>query len=400
MSQLAALNEQIAAKNQQLAAIFEKGIDKLSADEVKDIQQRNAELTDLGKQRDQLISLDEIAQQTKAREEQELKRQRLGPGSTSDQQPEVKTRNVRQMLTESKSYERFRAGQVKSFQLELSDHEFKTLVTLGDMTPQAQRLPGMVESVQLPLMVSDLMLQGNTDNNSIEYWEETTFTNNAAEVAEGGTKPESGLDWTLRTDSVRKIATWIPVTDEALSDVAGLESIIRQRLPFMVAQRRESQLINGNGVAPNISGILNRTGLQTQAKGTDPTPDAIYKAMTKIRVTGGAEPTAVLMHPNDWMDIRLLRTADGVYIWGNPSEAGPERIWGLNVRATTAMTENTGLVGAFRPHAQFFRRSGITITASTEHSTYFVENKVAILAEERVALAVYRPAAFCTVTGI
>jgi hypothetical protein len=29
-----------------------------------------------------------------------------------------------------------------------------------------------------------------------------------------------------------------------------------------------------------------------------------------------------------------------------------------------------------------------------------VENKVAILAEERLLLAVYRPAAFATVTGI
>jgi HK97 family phage major capsid protein len=72
----------------------------------------------------------------------------------------------------------------------------------------------------------------------------------------------------------------------------------------------------------------------------------------------------------------------------------------MEVRETTAQTDNTAIVGAFGTAAQVFRRSGITVTVSTEHSTYFVENKVAILAEERLALAVYRPNAFATVTGI
>jgi HK97 family phage major capsid protein len=108
----------------------------------------------------------------------------------------------------------------------------------------------------------------------------------------------------------------------------------------------------------------------------------------------------VVIHPNDWQDIRLLRTADGIYIWGNPSETGVDRIWGLPVRKTTGITENTALVGAFRPFAEVRRRAGITVTISTEHSTFFVENKVMIQVEERLGLAVYRESAFCTVTGI
>jgi HK97 family phage major capsid protein len=115
---------------------------------------------------------------------------------------------------------------------------------------------------------------------------------------------------------------------------------------------------------------------------------------------GFAEPTGVIFHPNDWTAIKLLRTTDGIYIWGSPAEEAADRIWGLAVRQTTGMTENTALVGAFRPHAEVLRRTGITVTLSTEHGTYFIENKVAILAEERLALAVYRPSAFCTVTGI
>ena len=120
----------------------------------------------------------------------------------------------------------------------------------------------------------------------------------------------------------------------------------------------------------------------------------------KVRVTGRAFPNIVVLHPNDWQDIRLLRTADGIYIWGNPSEAGPERIWGLTVIQTDAETENTGLVGDFQNHIQLFERMGIEVKISDSHSTYFTEGKLAVKASFRVALPVYRPAAFCTVTGI
>jgi HK97 family phage major capsid protein len=251
--------------------------------------------------------------------------------------------------------------------------------------------------------VADLMLQGQIDRGTVEYYEETTVTNNAATVAEGGTKPESALAWTLRTETARKIAHFVPATKESLDDVSFLESAIRGRLAYGVRRIEETQILSGDGNAPNLRGILNRSGIQTQAKGADPTPDAIYKAMQKVRGSAGfgfAEPTALVIHPNDWTDIKLLRTADGIYLWGNPSDEGPDRIWSLMVRQTTGITEGTGLVGAFRPHAEVLRREGITITLSTEHSTYFVENKVAILAESRLALAVYRPSAFATVTGI
>lgn len=276
----------------------------------------------------------------------------------------------------------------------------KTLLASTDWDIVPDRQPQVVQYVDLPVTVSDLMLPGRTTSNAITFMEETTYTNAAAEVAEGAAKPEAALDFTLRTDNVRKIATWIPVTDEMLDDVPQIESYIRARLAYMVMQRRESQLLVGDGTAPNISGILDRSGIQTQAKGTDPTPDAFFKAMTKVRVVGGAEPTAGVIHPNDWQDIRLLRTADGVYIWGSPADTAPERMWGLTMRVTTGITENTGLVGAFRPFSQVFRRSGITVELTRDYDTYRTSNKALLIAEERLALAVYRPSAFCQVTGI
>jgi HK97 family phage major capsid protein len=416
MKTIPELRTELAAKRQQLAKIFEeagpnldmalvKTIEGDSLAKATEIKRRNQEIGDLAKEleeRQGIADIQSANQQQLEEDRRPANGSRLpAPHNGGGMEP---IKSLRSLLADSKEYGAFRAGAVKTAMIHIPevtvDREFKTLMTLTTINNLATRLPGIQESAQEQITVSDLLLQGTTDNNAISYMVETPFTNAATEVAEGGTKPESALAFTERTDSVRKIATWIPATDELLADVSGIESYIRGRLAFMIERRREQQILTGDGIAPNIQGIMNRTGVQTQAKGADPTPDAVYKAMVLIMVNGMADPTAVVFHPLDWQDVRLLRTADGIYIWGSPADIGPDRIWGLPVRKTTAMTQNTALVGAFTPHAQLFRRSGIDITISTEHSTYFVENKVAILAEERVALAVYRPAAFCTVTGI
>jgi HK97 family phage major capsid protein len=413
---LAEAREQLDEKRKELHKIFEEAGPNLDLSKVtvingdneykaSEVKRRNQELSELGQTVDRLALLEQIGEQN--RQQITLLNNPTSsmsfPGSGNGTASSRKSQgDLKRSLLESKGYRDFRDNLRREVTLELPAPDFKTLITLSTVNAQADRRE-LVNMALEERTVADLMLQGGTDNNTIEYYEETTVTNAAATVAEGGTKPEAALAWTLRTESVRKIAVWLPATKESLDDVSWLESQIRGRLAFMVQRQEEAQILAGDGNAPNLRGILNRSGIQTQAKGADPVPDAIYRAMQKIRGAGGsgfAEPSAVVMHPNDWTDVKLLRTADGIYIWGNPSDEGPDRIWGLPVRQTTAMTENTALVGAFRPYAEVLRREGINITLSTEHGTYFVENKVAILAESRLALAVYRPAAFATVTGI
>ncbi len=311
-------------------------------------------------------------------------------------------KSLGQIVTEHPLFAKWMKGSMDGrIVLDMGLAELKTLFqTSAGWSPESTRTGVVVDKTTRPLQVLDIMPTGNTGMTSVVYMEETTRTHNAAELDEGATMAEDVFALTERTSSVRQIGSQIPVTDIQLEDVPAVESYLNGRLNFGVQQRLDQQVISGDGISPNIDGILNVSGIQTQARGADPVPDAIFKAMKKLRVTGRVVPTHALIHPNDWQQIRLLRTSDGIYIWGSPAESGIDRIWGLPVIQAEALTENTGLIGSFQsPWITLFERRGIVIERGFI-GDQFKQNKQTIRASGRWALVVYRPAAFCTVTSI
>lgn len=405
MSKLVEKRNELEAKQKQLAAIFEEAGPEIDLNKVKsvpgdvqaklaEIQRMNKELSALGAEVEQLAEMERIAKSVKG----------FGgfkqPSGDSEQDEKNSRREEVKDLGSLFIKSEFYKSRKKNAP-ELFDVELKTLMsTTAGFAPQSIRSGLIVPAATRPVQVLDLIPFGNVDQASLVYMEETTFTNNAAETAEAGTYPEAAIAFTERTSPVRKVAVFLPVTDEQLEDVAFIESWINQRLTFMLRQRLDSQVLVGNGTAPNLTGILNVSGIQTQAKGADPSPDAIYKAMTNVRVTGRAIPNAVIVHPTNWQAIRTLRDANGNYVWGHPAEQGVDRIWGLPVAQSDAITLGTALVGDFVNFSGLFEKRGIEVQVSNSHSTYFVEGKQAIRADMRVAFATTRPAAFCTVTGL
>ena len=394
------------AKRKELGTIFEEAGQDVDLTKVKSvkgtthdiaakIRELNDEATDLGKEVDSLMQVAKAAERARTSVDKDISGGERGQDTGAE--PTQGVKSFGQMFVESDAY-RMKQGPVGPEAT--LDIDLKTLMTTtAGFAPEVTRSGRLVDFATRPLQVAELVPTTQTSQSAVQYMEETTFTNAAAETAEGGTYPEAALAFTEQTSLVRKISVYLPVTDEQLEDEPRMRGIIDNRLPFMVRQRLDSQILVGNGTAPNLRGILNVVGIQTQAKGADPTPDAVYKAMVKVQVTGQAQPNLAVFHPNDWQDIRLLRTTDGIYIWGNPSDAGPERIWGLQVSMAQALTEGTALVGDTN-YLELAVRRGVDTQVSNSHSTYFIEGKQAIRADMRVALVVYRPTAFCQVTGV
>jgi len=350
------------------------------------IKSLNDEMTDLGVKVEQLKAVQAAAGLV----------DNHTPGAANDDAPATKgaEKSFGEQFLKSAAVRQ--KGQVAHLDVDL-----KTLFARSaGWTPESTRSGLVVMSAQRPVQVTDVIPSVPTSQAAYKYMEETTFTNNAAEAAEGATYGEAALALTERSVTVEKVAVFIPVTDEQLEDEDGAASYLDMRLPFMVQQRLDGQLLTGNGTTPNVRGVNNVAGIQTQAKGADPTPDAVYKAMTLVRVTGRANPSAVIANPTDWQDVKLLKTVDGIYIWGSPTDMGPDRIWGVQVVLSDAQTLNTMVVGDFANYSLLAIRRGIDVKVSDSHSTYFIEGKQAIRATMRAAAVWTRGAAFCTVTGI
>lgn len=269
--------------------------------------------------------------------------------------------------------------------------------------------PGIVPLPFWPTRVADLFAQGSTTSNTVRFIKENTETNAAAGTAEAGSKPESAITFTNVDATVGKIATFLPVSDEMLEDVDQMQSFLDNRLAGFVRRTEDSDLLNGAG-APTVTGILQVSGIQTGSAlslDTDSVIDAIFQAMTAVRVTGLYEPDGIVVHPTDWAAIRLMKDTAKQYYGGGPFTGAygggggiaGDSLWGLPVVTTTSIAVGTILIGAFKTAAQIFRRRGLTVEMTNSHGTFFKENMTAIRAEQREALAVYRPSAFYSLTG-
>lgn len=431
------VDDALQTRQKELAKVFEEakgddgGLDfnrvKCLGEQVKGsiavaekVKQFDQELNALGEAADTLRAAEkagrDLAENSKARRGFPLPGGGLaGKGNYANETQRFKS--LGEMVSEAKGYQDWTGkGAGGGITLNFDDAmpsdflgagaSFQTIGTKALMSiaagyaPEALRLPGFVEAVTRPVQLLDIIPMGSTMKDSVPYMEETTRTHAAAETAEGAAFAESAFAFTERTSPVRKITDSVPVTDEQLEDEPFIMGYINGRLVFGIRQRFDRQALIGDGLGTNLRGLKNTVGIQTQAKGADPVPDAFFKAMTKIRVTGRSIPTHHVMHPNDWQNVRLLRTADGVYIWGNPSEAGPERLWGLGVVQNDADAAGTGYVGSFTPDCvSGFERKGVDIQVGFA-GTQFLEGKRTIRGDMRAALIWFRPAAFATVTGL
>jgi HK97 family phage major capsid protein len=399
-------------KRNELAAIFreagpEMDMDKVkslsgdSAAKVAEIRNRNEEINDLKDKVDGYKGLAAAAANVKDVEDASEKgadeHDEKGRG-TKDRQPD----DLGQAFIKSRAFKGFQIGQGQGPVAHL-DVDLKTLMTTtaNGWPPESVRsgVVTMFPTRPAPDVV-DFIPQIPTKQAAYKYMEETTFTNSAAETAEAGTFPESALTLTERSQTVRKIPTFIPVTDEQLEDEEGAEAYVRARLVLMLRQRIDLQVLGGDGNAPNILGTESVSGIQTQALGTDPIPDAVFKLFRKIRDDGYAEPSVLFIRASKWEGVRLMRTADGIYIWGSPAEAGPERMWGVPVKQTNAVTSTKAIAGDYPTHSLLAVRRGVDIQISNSHGTYFIEGKQAIRADVRVAMVHLRPKAFGAVTGL
>lgn len=272
------------------------------------------------------------------------------------------------------------------------------------------------------LTIMDLIAPGTTGANAIIYPRENSFGTidgvaptagtmpRAKSVGERGLKPMWEPDLTTETATVKKVAITTKVPDEFMADFPAAQSYIDERMPFMVDTETEFQILYGDGLGNNLKGITSTAGVQTRAITTtdDSTKAAsLRQGLTDIQVNSFFEPDGYAFHPYDWETASLLKDTTGRFLKGGPFYIPYTNgvfmelntFWGKPVVVSTAVTYGKPLAGAWKLGAQYFIREGMRLEMTNANEDDFRRNLIALRAEHRLALAVYRPVAFIEFTG-
>lgn len=394
--------------------------------ELRAVNDRTPEQTaELRAATDELVSVDALFAAAQRLEADAIQRAAFEHAvANGDDRPESRgpnaatgrNRGYRSAGTEVTEHAEYRAwadgghgGRMPEIELDRSlASEFRTLLdsTTDGGSPGLLLDPGVPIAPtprQMRFFLRDVIPVTQTGLASVPYIRElnpATTEAGATAVSEGTEKPEVVMTWEQDDAPVRKIAAWIPATMEILQDAPTLRGYINTRLAYMLRVREEAQMINGVGTAPHLKGILQFSGVQTAgATNADPFVDWA-SAIGKVENVDG-DVNGIACNPTDWWTTVALRRSTffdgGAANAGAPFGAGADTAWGRPVIRTRALSTLTSIVGDWTG-AQIFDRMQTTIRQSDSHDDYFVKNKVAILAEERVALAVPRPDFFVNTT--
>lgn len=297
-------------------------------------------------------------------------------------------------LVKAKSYEAFTQGGAQRCRVEV-----KNTLTGSDTNVAPDRRPGIVPGAFEMLTIEGLYGHVPTSSNAIEYTREASFTNAAAEAAEGASKAESSLTWSLVNMPISTVAHWIKISRQLAMDNAALAAYVDNRMRFGVQRKVESQLVTGNGTAPNISGFMkvgNYTahGYLSGALGsTLPKLVLIRKAIADLW-NAGYVANAIVLNAADWAQIEidvLTTTSNAVRVsydmQGNPM------LFGVRVVQSVGMAADTFAVGDFQRHGTIYDREGVVVDMSESDSDNFTKNLITLRAERRLALTSEVPAA-------
>lgn len=253
----------------------------------------------------------------------------------------------------------------------------------------------IVTGARTPLVIRNLFGAESISGSTLVYLVEGAIQGAPAVTAEGAEKPQVHFaDPTPKTVSLAKVACHIKESDEYINDYPFLVSAINGRLLYELGLVEQGKL---------VTDLLATSGIQTgtyAATGTaTDIADAILQAAMDVQAQTGFAADAIAMNPADWYILRVGKDGDDRYYGGGYfGEQSVPNIWGIPVCVSASITSGTVIVGAFKTCASVVSNGGVSVEAVNTNEDDFVKNLMTIRAEERLALAVRRPAGFKKLT--
>ncbi len=257
--------------------------------------------------------------------------------------------------------------------------------------------PVIQPGIRQELRIRDLLTTVPVSGQQYSYFRELLHTRGAAPVAEGGLKPTSNVTFETKTDRVKKIAVWMPVTDEALDDVPQLLAYLQELLRYDLKLEEEAQILKGDGTGENLNGLMTQatTYDATLTKAGDTAIDIMRRAIYQVRKQSKLSADGLVMSELDWMNIELQKDGENRYLFANLQGLVTPILWGRPVITSDSVDEgdaDTGgefLVANFARSSVLFDRMSFLFKMGLINDQ-FIKNERALLVEERLGLGVRR----------
>jgi len=234
----------------------------------------------------------------------------------------------------------------------------------------------------------------------ISYVDVTAETNSAAETAEhagvtvgAGNKPESAITWQEYTQALRVIADTIPVTRNSYKHLGFIAGEIDRLLRKNQAQRKDTQIYKGDGIAPNIKGIYTFTtavtlaslpqyGAVIQPNIADLAVNLATYVSNKADASGAQSkyaPNVLFINPADALKF-LIKSNDGVYQL--PPFMSNGRVGNLTIIESPKVTVGTLMVGD-ASYGTIYQSEDVVIEMGLVNDQ-FLKNQWTIRAEQEL----------------
>ena len=313
----------------------------------------------------------------------------------------AEAKSVGDSFVADKAYTDFVSGAATSARavitLDKGDDSTPTKVGITNAPAVTSLAPSLYAGVfgtpNVPQKIEPLIPHIAVTTDSVDYVT-VADTIGAAGVAEAGKIPESTFTPTLAKANVVNVAHYTKITKQLADDAPALAAYINTKMLYGLQNKVENQIVNGNGTAPQLKGLLangSYTDASTQLTGAKNLFDLLL-LLQGVAETAAYEPEALVLNPMTWAQLAMEKDSQDRYLLGGPGLAANKSVWGIPVVTSSAVPAGKFIFGNFTQTVTIYDRQQVAVEMTGTNEDDFTHYLYTIRASRRLALAVEVPA--------
>jgi HK97 family phage major capsid protein len=278
-------------------------------------------------------------------------------------------------------------------------------ITVGNVTGGAVwgglYRPGIVELPKRKVHMRNVLPGGNIGPGTDYYFmkQNGTGEGSIAFTAETGTKSQFDDDLIETSVKIETLAGWQRITRKAMNNVPGFMQFLNSRMVEKLLKAEDAGILYGDGVSPNIKGILTSGNFTASTSTATILVEKIIDDIAALEDTYERDANIIILRPQHYYGFFKNKSV-GSGEYDLPQNVlivnGQLYISGILAVPTTALNINTAptpdtadyVVGDVNG-AAFLVQEAMRIEIFEQDGTNVRENKITVRIEETVALPVY-----------